>query len=115
LVHDKLEPGTRIYVEWSNETWNDIFQQSAWVQAQARQRGRLWTSVVAEEALRDWDIWRAVFQDEPQRVVRVLAGQHGTSTGRDPATGASTEPWPIRGAGGWGTQFRCWHTRGGST
>ncbi|HWA97096.1 MAG TPA: hypothetical protein VG713_01325, partial [Pirellulales bacterium] len=85
LVRDRLDPAARIYVEWSNEAWNGIFQQAAWVQTEAKQRQQRWTWVIADEARRDWDIWRAVLRDgtsddrksDPaQRLRRVVAGQH---------------------------------------
>jgi hypothetical protein len=33
LVRDTLEPGRKVYVEWSNETWNGGygFESSAWL------------------------------------------------------------------------------------
>jgi hypothetical protein len=76
LVREKLHPEGRVHVEWSNEAWNSIFQQNGWVQAEAKTRGCRWTWVIADEARRDWQIWRDVFRDRPDRVVRVVAGQH---------------------------------------
>lgn len=76
LARDRIHDKAKIYVEWSNEAWNDIFQQARWVQDQAGQRRCRWTWVIADEARRDWDIWREAFRDHPERVVRVAAGQH---------------------------------------
>ena len=76
LVQSRLHPGAHIYVEWSNEAWNSIFDQATWVQTQAKQRGCRWTWVIADEAKRDWTIWRDVFQKAPNRIIRVAAGQH---------------------------------------
>lgn len=76
LVRDQLHREATIYVEWSNETWNSLFQQAGWVQDEAKRRGCIWTKVIADEAQRDWQVWREVFGPQQQRVVRVLAGQH---------------------------------------
>jgi hypothetical protein len=76
LVHSRLRPDAHVYVEWSNEAWNNLFDQAAWVQGQAKQRGCRWTWVIADEARRDWTIWREVFREQPDRIIRVAAGQH---------------------------------------
>jgi hypothetical protein len=76
LVKERLRPDARLYIEWSNEAWNGIFEQAQWVQKQAASRGCRWTWVVADEARRDWDIWRDVFGEDKQRLIRVAAGQH---------------------------------------
>lgn len=76
LARNRLHRKAKIYVEWSNEAWNDLFEQAHWVQDQARERRCRWTWVVADEARRDWEIWRDVFRDSSDRIVRVAAGQH---------------------------------------
>jgi hypothetical protein len=76
LVHARLNDRSCVHIEWSNEAWNGIFEQNAWVQSEARIRSIGWTWVIADEARRDWEIWREVFHDRPDRVVRVVAGQH---------------------------------------
>lgn len=35
LIRDRLEPGRRVFVEYSNELWNFSFQQTSWNRAQA--------------------------------------------------------------------------------
>ncbi len=78
LVKARLHGGGKVYVEWSNEAWNLSFPQGQWVRQQAQARGVSIVRVIAEETQRDWKIWREVFADEPERVVRVAAGQaHG--------------------------------------
>ncbi|MEZ6191615.1 MAG: hypothetical protein R3C45_10040 [Phycisphaerales bacterium] len=76
-VRMRLRPDLNVYVEWSNEVWNSQFPQHKWVQAVTssdslsepfRQR---W----AQEANRDFDIWREVFAEESDRVIRLAVGQ----------------------------------------
>jgi hypothetical protein len=78
-VRDHLEPGRKVYVEWSNEIWNFGwgFEASQWVMDQTRlpQNAGLdnW-QVAGREAKRDLDIWSGVFAGQPSRLVRVAAG-----------------------------------------
>lgn len=60
-VRDGLEPGRKVYLEWSNENWNSIFPEAKWVNEQARSRGIQGAKVVAEETSRDFAIWDEVF------------------------------------------------------
>jgi len=76
LVRDRLHADATVYVEWSNEAWNHNFPQGRWTQAQADARGILPPEVTADEAARDWQIWRDVFGEDRARIVRVAAGQH---------------------------------------
>lgn len=39
LIHERLAPGLRVWVEHSNETWNGIFPQAAYVQQQGLAAG----------------------------------------------------------------------------
>jgi hypothetical protein len=78
-VHDHLEPGRRVFVEWSNEIWNFAwgFSGSRWVDAQTRlpaNAGLSHWEVAGHEARRDMEIWSTVFADAPARLVRVAAG-----------------------------------------
>ena len=80
LVHEKLDPTLNVYVEWSNEAWNLQFDQGEWTREEAIRRfgsPREFAKVIADESLRDWNLWRTEFADAPERVVRVLAGQLG--------------------------------------
>jgi hypothetical protein len=38
LARERLRPGQRVYVEYGNEVWNDLFSAGAWVQQQAVKR-----------------------------------------------------------------------------
>lgn len=86
LVKDTLEPGRKIYVEWSNELWNFGwgFEASQWVSQQlslsqnAYLQGDRW-ALVGREAKRDFDLWTDVFQGQNDRLVRVVAGQEANS------------------------------------
>jgi hypothetical protein len=78
MVRARLDPELRIYLEWSNEVWNRRFEQWTWAADEAAARygdSAEIARVIADEASRDWDIFLDVFQGEPERVVRVLAGQ----------------------------------------
>jgi len=78
-VRDNLEPGRKVYVEWSNEIWNFGwgFEASQWVMDQTRlpQNAGLdnW-QVAGREAKRDLDIWSDVFAGQTGRLVRVAGG-----------------------------------------
>lgn len=78
-VRDHLEPGRKVYVEWSNEIWNFGwgFEASQWVMDQTRlpQNAGLdnW-QVAGREAKRDLDIWSGVFTGQAARLVRVAGG-----------------------------------------
>lgn len=78
-VHEHLEPGRQVHVEWANEVWNFAwgFDASRWVDAQAQlpaNAGLSHWQVAGREAKRDMDIWSDVFADAPGRLVRIAAG-----------------------------------------
>lgn len=81
LVRDTLDPRLKVYVEYGNEVWNPQFTvQHDHVRALAVQRygnADFWYRTWAEEARRDFAIWREVFGETGQthRVVRVAAAQ----------------------------------------
>jgi hypothetical protein len=93
LIATTLEPERRVYVEYSNELWNNIFEQTGW----AAQRGcatglnklgayagsceqdgsRYWAGI-KWQARRSGQIFRTferVFGERAKRLVRVVAGQ----------------------------------------
>lgn len=86
LVRDRLEPGRKAYIEWSNELWNSGwgFEAYPWVTDQlskpenADLQGDRW-ALVARETKRDFDIWSDVFAGQADRIVRVVAGQQANS------------------------------------
>lgn len=70
----RLSKSNKIYVEFSNETWNSMFPVHAWARNEAERLGVIWPYVVADHATRVWNIWRSVFADKPERIVRVVGG-----------------------------------------
>lgn len=79
-VKARLDPGLKVYVEYSNELWNGSFAQSRWVGEQGLKLGfakQPWEAGWAFTAFRSvqiFRIWEEVFGGR-QRLVRVLASQ----------------------------------------
>jgi len=82
-VRDNLDPGLTVYVEYSNEVWNGLFEQNQWVKKQALLE---WTDPAVSDAdkIMDWysrrttqitRIWDEVFGADKARVIGVMAGQ----------------------------------------
>ena len=81
LIRDQLAPGLRVYIEYSNETWNGAgpFTQTTWVQDQGAAAGldsNRWVAGQFYAAQRSADVWR-IFNREfgtntAARVVKVL-------------------------------------------
>jgi hypothetical protein len=80
MVKDSLDPGLRIYVEYSNEVWNKGFEQCRFVEEEGRRRGvaeKPWEAgwrYTAHRSLEIFKIWEEVF-GAPVRLVRVLPSQ----------------------------------------
>ena len=82
LLRDSLAPERRLYVEYSNETWNGIFYQTTYVQDAGEALGLAsdrWTAGQRFVALRSTQIWK-IFEDvfgadAGTRLVKVLATQ----------------------------------------
>ncbi len=72
-----LDPGLKIYVEWSNEVWNVSFPQHKWIgdQTGATVFSVPWFQKWASEANKDFAIWTTVFAGQTDRLIRVAAGQ----------------------------------------
>jgi len=87
LLRDNLAPYLRIYVEYSNETWNSQFSQTSYVQSQgvslnldpnAYTAGQKY---VAMRSARIWQIFQQAFgSSATARLVKVMATQ-SASTG----------------------------------
>jgi len=75
LVRDSLHHGAKIYVEFSNETWNSDFVAGKYYREQARKRGVAAMELVGERAAQVFDIWHEVFGRRAGRVVRVAGVQ----------------------------------------
>jgi len=80
LVKDKLDPTLKIYVEFSNEVWNSMFEQHRWAGEQGISHGmadKPWEAswrFYARRAVEIFKIWEEVFGGT-ERLVRVLAAQ----------------------------------------
>ena len=82
LIFSELSPGLRVYVEYSNETWNSEFSQTAYVQDEGVRLNldpAPFTAGQEYVGIRSAQIWR-IFQQvfgasASQRLVKVLATQ----------------------------------------
>lgn len=83
LVHNTLNPGLKVYVEFSNEVWNTAYPQFNYA---AQQGKATWPSagVSGYQYNRDWfgmrtaqmcDIWKSVWGTDYSRVVCTLGAQ----------------------------------------
>lgn len=78
-VRDNLDPGLRVYLEYSNEVWNGIFAQSWYAREQGLALGLSadeWEAqhrFYSRRAVEVFQLWDAVFND-PERIVNVLSG-----------------------------------------
>ncbi len=85
LIQERLDPGLKVYVEWSNETWNTMFSQTDY----AFERGNAlgldsddWSAAFkyhVYDAVRVFEQFEAVFGENNPRVVKVIAGQTGNT------------------------------------
>jgi hypothetical protein len=79
LVFHTLDPGLRVYVEWSNEVWNGGFPAHAYAMGRARSLGLPGSDPAAAydvyESVRLFEAFEAAFGKGSPRVVKVLAGQ----------------------------------------
>lgn len=83
LVHDRLEPGNRVYVELGNEVWNTMFEATEDAKREGLARGlgagndeRATMERYAERVTETMRIWTQVFADRPGALVRVCATQN---------------------------------------
>jgi hypothetical protein len=76
-VREQLDSRLPAWVEFSNEVWNDIFQQKREVARCANGGGGHEASSIcyAERAVQVFEIWREVFGEQRGRVRAVLASQ----------------------------------------
>jgi hypothetical protein len=80
MVRDRLNPNLKVYIEYSNETWNSQFKQYAYMGQKAAELG-IGTNAYTHGALyysqrsvEIFDIWESVFEGN-ERLVRVLSSQ----------------------------------------
>ena len=80
LVRDLLDPELKIYLEYSNETWNPMFRQNQYCREQGTKMGLANNPVQAGlrfaslRSVQIFKIWQEVF-DGNERLVRVMASQ----------------------------------------
>jgi hypothetical protein len=78
LVHSKLDPELRVYVEWANEVWNGAFPTADY----AKQRGQSLNlpgddkaaSYQVQQSVQGFAAFEAIFGKGSPRLVKVLAG-----------------------------------------
>ncbi len=75
LFRDQMNPKQKIYVEWSNETWNWIFSQAAYGLDSLNQ-SLAWPERMGPRIAQVMQLWSEVFKGQEQRLVRVMASQH---------------------------------------
>lgn len=80
LVKQKLHPGGKVYIEYSNEVWNGMFAQSRWAGEAGQKLGfaeKSWEAAwrfTAYRSVQIFKIWEEVFGGR-DRLVRVLPSQ----------------------------------------
>jgi len=85
LLRDTVEPELKVYIEYSNETWNGMFSQTSYVQDMGQILGlddEGWVAGQKYVSLRSVQIWE-IFEDEfidDSRVVKVMATQSANIT-----------------------------------
>lgn len=83
LVHDRLPPGRKVYVELGNEVWNwsyPVTHQAMEEGKAARLTGNGADAVLLRYAQKTVEVmgpWERAFADRPGALVRVVATQHG--------------------------------------
>ncbi|MEO8315157.1 MAG: hypothetical protein ABI645_10205 [Pseudomonadota bacterium] len=79
LISASLKPSLRLYVEWSNEVWNDGFPVHAYADNAARELGLPGENHAAVyyvyASVRMFEEFSRVFAGQEHRLVKVLAGQ----------------------------------------
>jgi len=84
VVRDRLAPGLRAWVEYSNEVWNGIFAQAGWARDQGRAAGlgpsdfEAQLQFYSRRAVQVFALWVEVFGGT-DRLVRVMASQAANS------------------------------------
>ncbi len=95
-VNDHINANIPIYVEYSNETWNDTFSDDAWLEGQSGQSSYAtamgnangWTGYfesfgrwTAQRSVEIFDIWDSVFGTNQDQIIKVLGIQVGPDLG----------------------------------
>jgi hypothetical protein len=82
-VRQNLNPELKVYLEYSNETWNGIFSQHAYMKQGSRQLGLTDEAVAgskfySKRSVEIFRIWEQVFGGN-QRLIRTMAGLTGNT------------------------------------
>jgi len=78
LFKDNLEDGRHLYIEYSNEIWNWIFDQAHWTNEYGVvQRGEIWPEGTVRYIQRSLDWFSDEFAGELSRITRVVGVQTG--------------------------------------
>lgn len=82
-VRQNLNPGLKVYLEYSNETWNGIFSQHAYMKEGSRRLGFKdeavpGTKFYSKRSVEIFKIWEQVFGGN-QRLIRTMGGLTGTA------------------------------------
>lgn len=83
LTRDQLDPALSVYLEYSNEVWNGLFSQQAWIREQAK---ALWSGSSPSDYTKviNWygkrtaeicKIWEETFAGQSERVICVMGAQ----------------------------------------
>jgi hypothetical protein len=75
LFRDRLHPGLKIYVEYSNETWNWMFEQTHYLNDNGDQSVS-WPERIVPFVQKTLDLWSEEFAGQLDRLVRVVGVQH---------------------------------------
>ncbi len=76
LFRDNVNPNRKIYLEYSNEVWNWLFEQAQYNNVN-RPLNLNYGRAYAEKAKRVFESWHKVFAGQSSRVIRVLGLQAG--------------------------------------
>jgi hypothetical protein len=74
LFRDGLDPSLKIYVEYSNEIWNWMFDQTHWL-FENGDPGVEWPERIVPFIQNSLDIWTDVFSGQTERLVRTVGVQ----------------------------------------
>ena len=94
LFRDRLDPRLRVYVEYSNEVWNSQFIAATYARDQGLALGLSTNNFEAQlrffsqRSQEMFDLFETVFEADPDRFVRVAAGQ-----GSNPWVGTTILDW----------------------
>ncbi len=76
LFRDNLNPDLKIYVEYSNEVWNWMFDQSHYG-LDSLSQDLIWPERLGPKIADVMQIWTNVFENQNDRLIRVMGCQHG--------------------------------------